>query len=196
MQRRSPQSRRAARGWLRTSCPGRSGVQTRGGAAGIWNGQSGARIRRYGQSWRPYFIRSTGLPCVFVWIAASALCPGQASVFPAVEFVAMAGGLVEFAFDAFQHVVATAASGLGAGHGGTMRALAAATDEEQQGFRIGGLGQLSQKMGIENPAGPGLPFDVQSPGNDADEFEFCVGTYIDQTGSGSDLQQFVRFVRQ
>src|SRR3569833_1799828 len=128
-------------------------------------------------------------PGVFVWIAASALCPGQASVFPAVEFVAMAGGLVEFAFDTFQHVVATAASGVGAGCGGTMRTFAAAADEEQQGFRIGGLGQLSQKMGIEDPAGPGLPFDMQRPGNDAIEFEFCMGTYIDQAKKKNKQQQ-------
>src|SRR3569832_2460491 len=107
----------------------------------------------------------------------------------------MAGGLVEFAFDAFQHVVATAASGVGTGSGGTVRALAAAADEEQQGFRIGGLGQLSQKMGFEDPAGPGLPFVKQHHKNNTKKNKNNKKTYIDQTGSGSDLQQFVRFVR-
>ena len=54
--------------------------------------------------------------CVF----CSTLCPGQATVFPAVEFIAVAGGLVEIAFEAFQHVVTVASPGRGAGGGGAI----------------------------------------------------------------------------
>ncbi|ODU49361.1 MAG: hypothetical protein ABS92_06095 [Thiobacillus sp. SCN 63-374] len=88
------------------------------------------------------------------------------------------------------------AAGFGAGGSRPVRPHAGAADEYQQGFRVGGLRQLNQKMGVENPARPGLPLDVQRLGNDAVQFEFGPRTHVDQTRPRRTLPQFMRFVRQ
>src|SRR5512139_325501 len=139
-----------------------------------------------------------GAPLGFAWSAArpSALRPGQAALLPAVDFVAVAGRLVEVPLEAFEHVVATAAPGFAARGGGAMRAVAAATDEEQQRFGIGGVGELGQEMRVEHPAWPRLPFDVHCSGDDAVELALGVRTHVDQARARRELQQLVRLVRE
>src|SRR5512139_644320 len=90
-----------------------------------------------------------GAPLGFAWSAAR-----PSALLPAVDFVAVAGRLVEVPLEAFEHVVATAAPDFAARGGGAMRAVAAAADEEQQRFGIGGVGELGQEMRVEHPAWP------------------------------------------
>jgi hypothetical protein len=119
----------------------------------------------------------------------SALLPGQAFEAPAVHRAAMVV-VVEFAFEAVQHVVHAGEAGGFERVAGIDRAVAAAADQHH-GAVVGVAGEFlhfADEMRIDLPVGAVVPGHMQRPRRMADEEEFHLAAAIDEQRLGIVVQ--------